>query len=283
MTPALALTMISMGMTLTPSDFKEILKQPQFPLVGFVCQYSIMPTLALLSARLFSLGPELTSGLILVGCAPGGTASNLVTLISKADVALSVLMTAFSTIGAIFMTPYLTSKLAGSIVTINPSDLVVSTLQVVLAPVLIGVFLNTTFPEESARASEYTPFMSVLLIALICGTISASNASVAAAIPAGRLLGAVTTLHSGGFLLGYILARFVAGAGEQQARTISIETGMQNSALASVLAQHFPNPILTALPGCWSATVHSMLGSLLAAWWRRRSAGAEKKGKKWNK
>ena len=117
-------------------------------------------------------------GLILVGCAPGGTASNLVTMIAGADVALSVLMTAVSTVAAVVMTPLLTAWLAGSYVTVKASDLVLSTLQVVLTPILAGLTINTFAPQLSKTVSRYTPFLSVLLVSTICGTISASNSAV---------------------------------------------------------------------------------------------------------
>ena len=266
-TPALAATMLGMGMSLTVEDFVRVFKTPQYVAIGFLAQYSIMPLAAAGISRVLQLGPELAAGLILVGCAPGGTASNLVTLIAGADIALSVLMTAVSTVAAVVMTPLLTSWLAGSYVTIKASDLVLSTLQVVLAPVLGGLAINTFAPKVSKAVSRYTPIFSVLLVSTICGTISASNKGVALGMSAFKLVGGIVALHSLGFVLGYLAAYFT-GAGETRARTISIETGMQNSALAVVLAQHFPNPVLSSLPGALSATVHSVLGSLAAGYWR---------------
>ena len=188
----------------------------------------------------------------------------------NADVALSVVMTAFSTIAAVFMTPWLTTKLAGSYVSIKASDLIFSTCQVVLLPVLLGLALNTFMPSACASVSQFTPFASVGFVSLICGSISASNAGQLVAVNGKRLLLAIITLHASGFLLGYIFAKLL-GADEAKSRTISIETGMQNSALASVLAVHFPDPRLTSLPGCVSATCHSLIGSFLAAFWRWRS------------
>lgn len=270
-TPALSLTMLSMGMTLTVEDFKRVALEPKYVLLGFLAQYTIMPLAAYQITRIAQLGPALSAGLILVGCAPGGTASNLVTLIAQADVALSVVMTAFSTMAAVFMTPWLTSRLAGSYVAIRSTDLVLSTLQVVLAPVALGLLINTKFPRTSSAVSKWTPFASVLFVSLICGTISAANAGTALAVPGIKLLASIAALHVTGFTLGYFLSKLL-GADEPKARTISIETGMQNSALASVLAVHFPNPQLTALPGCISATCHSLIGSFLAAFWRWRSS-----------
>jgi bile acid:Na+ symporter, BASS family len=271
-TPALTITMVGMGMTLTLQDFKHVLKSWKFVLVGFVAQYLIMPCSAFLSAKIFNLPPDLASGLILVGCAPGGTASNLVTLIAKADLALSILMTMASTIAAVFMTPFLVTKLAGSFIQVKSSELVFSTCNVVLLPVLFGLFFNTKFPKASSAVSDYTPAMSVILVAMICGSISASNSHVVKYINGFQLILATILLHVLGFSVGYLFSKYLFQANEEQARTISIETGMQNSALAVVLAQkHFPNPMLSSLPGAISATCHSLIGSLLAAIWRSQN------------
>jgi BASS family bile acid:Na+ symporter len=270
-TPALSLTMMTMGMTLSVYDFERVAKQWKKVVMGFFCQFTIMPLLAFGISKAMKLSPELAAGLILVGCAPGGTASNLVTLIAKADVALSVLMTAVSTSAAIFLTPALTAKLAGSFVSVPARALAISTMQVVLLPVLLGMQINQRAPKFSKRLGRWTPLVSALLIAGICGTISASNAAAGVSLcQAKRLLAAVSLLHIGGFSLGYLLPKGLLGATEQEARTIGIETGMQNSALASVLAQSFPNPVLTSLPGAISATVHSCIGSALAAFWRSK-------------
>jgi len=270
-TQALMATMMGMGLTLTLSDFKKVLSQPKWVGIGFLAQYTIMPLSAAVFAKVFRLSPPLSAGLILVGCSPGGTASNLVTMIAKADVALSVLMTAASTVAAIVMTPFLSSKLVGSYVNVKAADLVTSTLNVVLAPVLLGTLLNTKFPKATAKAAKFTPLLSVLLVSLICGAVSAGNAGfgVGGLQAAGllRLVGAVACLHTAGFGVGYFFAK-KCGAAETQSKTISIETGMQNSALACVLARHFPNPLMTALPGAISATTHSVIGSALAAFWR---------------
>eukprot|EP01041_Mallomonas_annulata_P013561 gene13561-28777_t len=273
-TPALALTMICMGMSLTVADFLQVAKTPQYVLLGFLAQYTIMPSLAWTIAKIANLGPDLSAGIILVGCAPGGTASNLVTLIAQADVALSVLMTAASTTAAVFMTPFLTSQLVGSQIRVDAKDLMMTTLQVVLFPIICGLSLNTKFPKLCANAATYTPITSVLLVSLICGSIAAENSALITTIPSFKLLLALIALHSGGFLVGYFLSRLI-GAGEKRSRTISIETGMQNSALAAVLARNFPNPMMSAIPGCISATCHSVIGSILAIYWRRSTRKRE--------
>lgn len=192
-----------------------------------------------------------------------------VLIIPGADLPLSVLMTAASTLAAVVMTPLLTSKLVGSSIVVNAWDLVMSSLNVVLLPVFFGLLLNTKYPKTCQQVGKYTPFISVLLVSMICGTVSAANSAAGLGTFSLRLLLSICLLHSSGFLWGYVLAK-VTRAGERRARTISIETGMQNSALACVLAQHFPNPHLCALPGSISATCHSVIGSLLAAYWRKR-------------
>ena len=274
-TPSLALTMFSMGMTLKLSDFARVAQTPKWVLVGFLTQFTVMPLSAAFFARLCRLGPDLASGLILVGCAPGGTASNLVALIAGADVALSVLMTMASTVAAIVMTPLLTAKLAGGYVQIKAVELVMSTLNVVLLPVAAGLAINTSKPKLAQAVAPYAPFMSVLLVSAICGCISACNSGTALKSIGPGLVAAIIGLHSIGFALGYIFSKFL-GADESRARTISIETGMQNSALSVVLAKHFPNPLLSSLPGAFSATAHSVIGSLLAAYWRSKPVSGAK-------
>jgi len=276
-TPALALTMLSMGMTLTLQDFKKVGRSPTDILIGFIAQFSIMPTAAYVISNLMKLPPELAAGVILVGCAPGGTASNLVTLIAGADVALSVLMTLCSTVAAIFLTPYLSTILAGSIVDIKAKELVMSTMNVVLLPVIVGLAFNTKAPEVCAVTSRVAPAISVILIAALCGCVQAMNSFASGAVSI-KLLSSICLLHSFGFGLGYTVARLL-GLPEKKSRTVSIETGMQNSALAVVLAKHLPNPTLSGLPGAFSATIHSTLGSILAAIWRRHPPNANEPGK----
>jgi len=218
-TPALALTMTCMGMSLSLKDFAGVLHAPQFIILGFLAQYIIMPLLAYMITKVAKLGPDLSAGLILVGCAPGGTASNVVTLIAKADVALSVVMTACSTLAAVVVTPYLTKLLIGSSVEIKAASLMASTLEVVLLPVLFGLSLNTLLPKVCLSLSRFTPFLSVLLIASICGSIAAANAKASLVFPTGNLFAAIIALHIGGFLFGYLFSKLL-GAGERRSRTI---------------------------------------------------------------
>lgn len=265
----LGLIMLGMGMTLTLADFARVASRPAAVVAGFVAQFTIMPLAAWAIGRACALPPPFAVGLILVGCCPGGTASNVVTYIARADVALSVTMTTCSTLAAVALTPLLTQVFAGTLVEVDTLGLLRSTLQVVVLPVAAGVVLNRFAPAAVERVLPAAPLVSVLVIALVCGSIIGQNA--AAVRESGpRLLAAIVLVHATGFAVGYAFAR-AFGFPVAAARTISIETGMQNSGLGVVLARkHFATEPLTAVPGAISALVHSVLGSLLAAVWRLR-------------
>ncbi|MDP1934906.1 MAG: bile acid:sodium symporter family protein [Nitrosomonas sp.] len=210
-------------------------------------------------------------GLILVGCCPGGTASNLVSYIAKADVALSVVMTVCSTLAAVILTPLLTQLFAGALVPVDTWMLFKQTLQVVILPVVLGVLLNRWVPQLVQRVMPVAPLLSVLGVCVICAVVFAANAETILT-HGGALILAVALLHGGGFLIGYQLAR-ILGCHTQSARTISIEVGMQNSGLAIVLAkQAFPLLPLAPVVGAISVLMHSLVGSSLAALWRARSS-----------
>lgn len=264
----LAVIMLGMGLTLTFEDFRNVARMPAAVALGLASQYTVMPFLGWGMGRLFSLETPFAVGLILVSCCPGGTASNVVTYLARANVCLSVVMTMCSTFAAVFMTPLLTSWLAGTLVQVDAWGLFRSTLQVVVVPVLAGVWLNRLAPRLVQRTQLALPLLSVIVIALICASIIGGSAA-AIKDAAARLLGAVFGLHAFGFALGYVIAR-LAGWDPRIARTVSIEVGMQNSGLGVVLARrHFSDP-LTAVPCAISSVFHSVIGSILAAWWRWR-------------
>ena len=266
----LAVIMLGMGITLSVDDFARVATRPGTVAAGFVAQFLIMPTAGWLVATLCDLETPFAVGLILVACCPGGTASNVVTYIARADVALSVLMTTCTTLGAVVLTPLLTKLLAGRLVEVDAWGLFLSTLQVVVLPVAAGVAINRWLPGVVRTVMPVAPLVSVLTIALVCASIIGQNAAaVTASGP--RLLGAVVLVHAIGFGVGYLFA-WLLGYDRTVARTISIEVGMQNSGLGVVLAQkHFPVEPLTAVPCAISSVVHSVIGSLLAGWWRLRA------------
>jgi BASS family bile acid:Na+ symporter len=264
----LAVIMLGMGLTLTLEDFRGVGRMPKAVALGFAAQFTIMPALGWLLGKVFQLETPFAVGLILVACCPGGTASNVVTYLARANVCLSVVMTMCSTFAAVVMTPLLTSWLAGTLVDVDEWGLFKTTFQVVIIPVLVGAWLNRRAPKLVQRAQAGLPLLSVIVIALICASIIGAN-PVAVQDAALSLLGALFFLHVLGFVLSYIVARLL-GFSVIVARTTSIEVGMQNSGLGVVLARkHFADP-LTAVPCAISAVFHSVIGSLIAGWWRLR-------------
>ncbi|MFN4020935.1 MAG: bile acid:sodium symporter family protein [Erythrobacter sp.] len=274
---ALGTIMLAMGLTLTFEDYRGLARMPRALLAGVGLQFAVMPLSGFAIAKALALEPGLAVGLILVACCPGGTASNVVTYIARGHVALSVAMTMASTLAAVVLTPLLTGALAGAYVEIDRLNLLVNMVGIVLVPVVAGSVLNRLFPRAAQRVSAVLPLVAIVLVILIVGGI-VGGARVQISAHAGVLLLATLMLHACGFALGYGLAR-ILGLGELEARTISIEVGMQNSGLGSGLAKtpafaaQFASATQAALapvPAAISAVWHVLIGSLLAGWWRRR-------------
>jgi BASS family bile acid:Na+ symporter len=264
----LALVMLGMGLTLTVDDFKSVFRMPKAVALGVTAQFTIMPLSGWLIATVLKLPTPFAVGLILTACCPGGTASNIVTYMARAHVALSVLMTMSSTFAALVLTPLLTGWLAGHLVPVDKSALFLDTLKVVVIPVLAGVLLNHSTPRLVRWTSPFAPLLAALTVAMICASIVALHPDTIRQ-HAGWLMVAVFMLHACGFGFGYVAAK-VFGFDLQVRRTASIEVGMQNSGLAVFLArQHFADP-LTVVPGAISSVFHSVMGSLLAGYWRWR-------------
>jgi BASS family bile acid:Na+ symporter len=266
-TVGLAVIMLGMGLTLGLDDLRRVGNRKASLALGLALQYTVMPALGWTLASVYRLPTPFAVGLILVSCCPGGTASNVIAFLARADVALSVAMTAASTMLAVVMTPLLTTWLAGSRVEVPALGLLVSTAQVVVLPLLTGAALQRWAPGLTGKLQPVAPLAAVVMITLIVASIigEGRDAILESAV---RLLLAVATLHSGGFLFGYLLSR-VTRSDRQTARTVSIEVGMQNSGLGVVLArQNFVDP-LVAIPSAISSLFHSLIASLLAAVWRR--------------
>jgi BASS family bile acid:Na+ symporter len=279
----LALIMLSMGLTLNARDFVRILDIPRTVLLGVGLQYLVMPLLAFGLAHLFKLPIDFTIGLVLVGCCPGGTASNVVCFIAKLNVALSVTLTTCSTLLAVLMTPLLTTwlvqsaseSLTGTAVGVDTLGLLSKTFQVVILPVTAGIAINHFFHKQVQRIAAYTPFLAVLSIVFIVDFILAAKKE--AILDSGAsLVSAVVILHCLGFLLGYLLSRVIR-TNDRDARTISVEVGMQNSGLATELARsNFSSFGLATVPGAISALTHCILGSIVAGLCRRLPAPARR-------
>jgi BASS family bile acid:Na+ symporter len=262
----LGIIMFGMGMTLRIEDFKRVLTRPRPVLCGVAAQYSIMPLLALSIARGLDLSPELAAGVILLGCCPGGTASNVICYLAGADVALSVSMTSLSTLLAPLFTPILTLFLAGQYLPVQAWELFQSIAVIVLTPVALGLLARHFLEGAVKKCLEILPVISVITIVLLVGAIVGKSSEQLLAMGTAVMLSVF--LHNGlGLCLGYGVGA-LAGADLAQRRAMSIEVGMQNSGLALALASLHFSP-LAALPAAFFSIWHNISGPLLAGIWSR--------------
>jgi bile acid:Na+ symporter, BASS family len=263
----LGLIMFSMGLTLRPENFIEITRRPSVILLGVFLQYAIMPALAWVLSIWLGLPAALTIGLILVGASPGGTASNVICYLAKGDVALSITLTTVSTLLAVIATPLLTLLYAGQAVDIPALNMLRDILLLILLPVLGGLLINTLLGNYIQKLKSFLPLISVTAIVFIIGIVIALNHDRMGSIS--RLLLLAIALHNGlGLMIGYLIPR-IMGKDRRTARTLAIETGMQNSGLAVALAVKYFSPV-AALPGAIFSVWHNLSGSLLASYWGRR-------------
>lgn len=266
---SLAASMLGMGLTLSLEDFKAISRLPGSVALGFVAQYSIMPLSGWLVASALKLEPGLAVGIILVASCPGGMASNMISYLAKANVALSVVLTLASTVFAFFFTPMWTNTLAGKYVPVDAWGLCLSAFQLTLAPVALGVLIRWKLPRVADNIGTCGPTIAVLAFILVSGGIVAASAKAIAA-NFGTLAIAAFALHVLGFGVGYAISK-VLRYPETVARTVSIEVGMQNGGMAASLArEHFAAMPLASAAGVFSGVLQNVLGGLLAAWWKRR-------------
>lgn len=272
----LGVIMLGMGLTLSIDDFRRVLKIPGKVAIGVALQFTVMPLAGVALALGFGLEAGLAVGLILVSCCPGGTASNVVTYLARANLALSVTMTMASTLVAIILTPLLTGWLGGVFIEIDRMALFKSMVTIVLLPVVAGVIINTLFPRATQKIAAFSPLISVLVVVLIVGGI-VGNSKALIEEHFGVLLLAIFLLHATGFALGYFLPKIMRLA-EEDRRTICIEVGMQNSGLGASLASNpsfaaqFPTPMEAALapvPSAISSVYHVVIGSILAGIWSK--------------
>ena len=251
-TMLLGVVMFGMGMTLRLQDFKEIFRRPRDVFIGLSAQFIIMPLLAYGLAILFRLPPELAVGVILTGTCPGGTASNVMTFLAKGDLALSVSITMASTFLAPIITPFSTWLLAGAWVEVSFVKMMLSIVQVVIAPIFLGIVVNHFFGDFVRRVVKLLPLVSIGAILLIIGGVET-----------GLILIVVVMLHNLlGYACGFGAAKFF-GMNSAKTKAISIEVGMQNSGLAVSLAMsHFG--AAASLPGALFAVWHNISGSIIA-------------------
>jgi BASS family bile acid:Na+ symporter len=259
----LGVVMFGMGLALNLKDFKIVFSRPKDVIIGCLAQFTVMPLLAWTLSRLFALDEALALGVVLVGCCPGGTASNVITFLAKGDLALSVGMTGVSTLLAPFLTPLLTWALAGKSVNVDVVGMLLSILWVVIVPIVIGLVVKWIWPKFTEEATDYLPAFSSIAIATIVAIIFAANASKLLA--GGMMIIVVVALHNiCGLGLGYLIGRLL-NLTEAKKRAISIEVGMQNSGLASSLATiHFAAYPLATIPGAIFSVWHNLSGAMVA-------------------
>lgn len=261
--PLLGVVMFGMGLTLKLEDFKVVFSRPKDVIIGCLAQFIVMPLLAWLLARGFSLSDELALGVVLVGCCPGGTASNVITYLAKGDLALSVGMTGVSTLLAPLLTPFLTWLLVGQHVNVDMVSMFLSILWVVILPIVAGLLFRSLLPKFTESAVAYLPALSSLAIAFIVAIVVSANS--AKLMVGGWLIILVVMLHNlCGLLLGYGVARML-GLELKKRVAISIEVGMQNSGLASSLATlHFAAYPMATIPGALFSVWHNISGAVMA-------------------
>lgn len=263
----LGVVMFCMGLTMTPPDLKGIARRPWAVALGVAAQYVVMPGLGWAIAHVLGLPPQLAAGVILVGCAPGGTASNVVTYLARGDVALSVSVTSVSTFLAPLVTPPLTLLLAGEHMPVDAGAMVTDILNMVLLPVIAGIVVRLLAGRLVQRALPALPWLSALTISVIVAVVVAGSAD-AIKSAAGLVLLAVVLHNALGLALGYGAGR-LSGLDEPARRALCFEVGMQNSGLAASLATAHFSP-LAALPAAVFSVWHNVTGAVLAAWFSRR-------------
>lgn len=262
----LGIIMLGMGMTMTVDDFKGVLQSPKAVLIGVVAQFVVMPGLAYVLCKLFNLPPEIAVGVILVGCCPGGTASNVITYMAKGNVALSVACTSVSTLLAPVLTPAIFYLLASQWLKIDAASMFISILQVVLLPIIVGLILRTWLKRQVESYIQVMPLVSVIaIVAIVAAIIGGSKAAI---LQSGLLILAVVILHNGlGYLLGFTAARFFK-LPYADSKAIAVEVGMQNSGLGVALAAvHYAASPITAVPSAIFSLWHNISGPALATYW----------------
>ena len=279
--PAIQLIMFAMGTTLSLDDFLRVAKRPWAVAIGVFLQFLVMPVVGFLLAKSFGFSGELAAGCVLVGSVAGGTASNVIAFLAKADVALSVTMTCCSTLLSPFVTPVMMKALAGRFVEIDAMKMMVEILKVVVIPVLAGgvvhYLLKRQFETHKAAIDRILSILSMCGICFTLLALTAPSRDVFAA--AGVAIVAAAVLHNTiGYLSGYWLVRLagrLVGMGETEARTIAIEVGMQNGGMAGALAIGVLGSAVAALPANVFSVWMNFSGSVLASHWSRKAIKAK--------
>lgn len=270
----LGVIMFGMGMTISGEDFKEVGRHPIKVIIGVLAQFIVMPSLAFALAKGLRLEPEIAIGVILVGCCPGGTASNVMTFLAKGNTALSVAITSVSTLLAPILTPALIYLLASEWLEVSASAMFMSVVQVVLVPIILGLIVQRFFKKQVQKSVEILPLISVVAIVLIVAAVVSNSKE--RIVESGLLIFGIVILHNGlGYLLGYLAGKLFKMPYEDR-KAMAIEVGMQNSGLGAALAAAHFSP-LAAVPSAIFSFWHNISGPLLATYWARKADRKERK------
>ncbi|MCQ1059308.1 bile acid:sodium symporter family protein [Photobacterium sp. DNB23_23_1] len=265
--PLLTIIMLAMGVSLSPKDFLNVVQHKKAVGVGVVLQFLIMPLTALLISTLLGFSTELTVGMVLVGSVAGGTSSNVMAFLAKGNVALSISMTAISTLLGVILTPLLVELLVGETVDVPVNAMLMSLVKIVLIPVGIGLLINSFAQKTVAKVHTLLPLISMIAIVFIIAIVVALNAGNLSQV--GPMVALAVVLHNAvGLTAGYYSCRLL-GFNESTCRTIAFEVGLQNSGLATALAMKFFSPA-SAIAGTIFSVWHNISGSLLAGYWASR-------------
>ncbi|GAB3174408.1 bile acid:sodium symporter family protein [Telluribacter humicola] len=266
--PLLQIIMFGMGTTMGLKDFEGVVKSPRSVGIGLLCQFTIMPLIGYILASSFAFPPEIAAGVILVGSSPSGLASNVMSYIAKANVALSLTITAVATLLAPVLTPLLMKMLAGTFVQVDFMKMMVDIIKMIILPIGLGLLVNYIFRKQSVWLNRYMPLVSMVGIALIISIITAAGRDSLLTI--GVALVACTLIHNLlGYVLGYLSARLL-GLPEQDCRTISLEVGLQNGGLASGIALQMGKVATVGLAPALFGPIMNITGSVLASWWSKK-------------
>src|ERR1700754_41908 len=269
-TTLLTVIMLAMGVTLSLSDFRRVFTRPAPVIAGIVLHYLVMPLAAWAIAKVLRMPPDLTAGMVLVGSVASGTASNVMIYLARGDVALSVTISALSTVVGIFATPLLTRLYVDASIVVDVHGMLMSILQIVALPIVIGLVINQFFNKAVRAVEPALPIISMIAILLIISAVVGATQKSIATV--GLLVMVGVVLHNGIGLLGGYWGGRLLGFDETVCRTLALEVGMQNSGLAATLGKLYFTP-LAALPGALFSVWHNLSGSLLAGVWARRPTG----------
>jgi BASS family bile acid:Na+ symporter len=267
-TPLIQIIMFGMGTSMSIRDFAGVVKTPQSVLIGVGAQFLIMPLLGLTLAWLSGLPPEIAAGLILIGCSPSGLASNVMTYLAKANLALSITLTAVTTMLAPLMTPFLMKVLAGEFIEIDLAKMMWDIFKMIIIPIGAGLIFNKLFRGKAGWLDKAMPLVSMIGIGLIIVVITASGRD--ALLEIGLLLIGLAIIHNfAGYTLGYWFAR-LCKMKERDCRTVAIEVGMQNAGLASGIAKEMGKIATVGLAAAVFGPVMNISGSILASYWHKK-------------